>query len=92
MLDFDRCYPQRKKEIVLRRLGEEAILYDSAQKKAHVLNATALTIWELCTGEVSVRQIEERLKEDFEIHDPSELHSDIVETLVRFQAEGIVAL
>ncbi|MER3523581.1 MAG: hypothetical protein C4326_05805 [Ignavibacteria bacterium] len=92
MLDFDCCCPRRKEGIVLRKLGGEAILYDPGQKKAHVLNATALTIWELCSGEVSVRQIEERLKGDFEIDDPLELRSDIEETLVRFHTEGILVL
>jgi hypothetical protein len=35
-------------EVCLRQAGDEGILYDTKQKKIHVINATAAFIWQCC--------------------------------------------
>lgn len=42
--------PVRRAEFVARRDGEQVRLRDPRQSHAHVLNATAFALWELCDG------------------------------------------
>ena len=43
--------PARKAEVWLRQAGVENTLYDPDQGTVHILNDTALAIWNLCDGE-----------------------------------------
>jgi hypothetical protein len=92
MLDFTLCHPRRKDGVVLRNLSDDAILYDPATKKAHVLNKTSLLIWNLCTGDVSLDEIEKSIRSQFMIDDDSDVRMDIEETVTKFSAEGLVLL
>jgi len=42
--------PTRREGVWVRRAGEENALVDSASSAVHLLNETALAIWELCDG------------------------------------------
>ncbi len=90
MLDFTLCHPRRKDGVVLRSLGDDAILYDPGTKKAHVLNKTSLLIWNLCTGDVSLEAIERKIQSQFTVDDGSDVRMDIEETVTKFSTEGLV--
>ncbi len=92
MLDFLLCHPRQKEGLVLRTLGEDAILYNPDTKKAHVLNKTSLLIWNLCTGDSNIEAIEHEVKSRFKAGDVSSVRSDIEETLTMLHAEGLVVL
>ena len=42
--------PTARAEVTLQRVGREAILHDQRHGRAHVINAAAARIWELCDG------------------------------------------
>lgn len=92
MLDFSLCHPRRKEGLVLRKLGEEAILYNPDTKKAHVLNRTSLLIWDLCNGDLSLELIEDAMKSRFESDDHCDIRMDIEETVTTFSKEGLITL
>ena len=92
MLDFTLCHPRQKEGLVLRTLGDDAILYNPDTKKAHVLNKTSLLIWNLCTGDSNLEAIEQEVKSHFKVEGNSNVRTDIEETLTMLNAEGLVVL
>jgi hypothetical protein len=44
-------------EVSLQRVGQEAILHDRRNGRAHVINEPAARIWELCDGKATLEQI-----------------------------------
>jgi hypothetical protein len=44
-------------EVSLQRVGQEAILHDRRNGRAHVINEPAARIWELCDGNATLEQI-----------------------------------
>lgn len=92
MRDFNECRPRRAEGLVLRQLGEEALLYNPATKKAHVLNKTSLLIWNLCTGETTLAAMEAAIKNEFTIEDDTNVAADIDEVVTAFSDEGLVTL
>jgi len=57
--------PLNKKDfIVVEESPNEALLYDSAKNKLHVLTPVATTVWKSCDGKTSVSEITRKLKAD----------------------------
>jgi hypothetical protein len=54
-------WPLRTKDVVARRVGGDTLLCDPATDTIHLLNPTALAVWELCDGHHSPDQITQRL-------------------------------
>ena len=61
-LDF---VPKRKDAIV-RELGDEFVIYDRESDKAHCLNRTAADVWQLCDGKRTVADIARLLQKNSE--------------------------
>jgi hypothetical protein len=51
----------RTDELVIEELGDELLIYDSKNKRAHCLGATAATVWRACDGEGDVATLSQRL-------------------------------
>jgi hypothetical protein len=49
--------PKPNKDVSLQRVGQEAILHDRRNGRAHVINESAAQIWELCDGQHTFDQI-----------------------------------
>lgn len=92
MHDFKSCCPRRVEGLVLRKLGDEAVLYNPTTNKAHVLNQTSLLIWDLCTGERNLESIETELRARFEIEEGTDVAADIDEVITTFGNEGLLTL
>ena len=56
----------RTKDLVVRELGDETLIYDLANDRAHCLNETAAFIWKSCDGKTTAsktaRDMERALK------------------------------
>ena len=55
--DVRKGKPARKAEVWLRQAGVENTLYDPDQGTVHILNDTALAIWNLCDGETDPEEM-----------------------------------
>jgi len=55
--DVRKGKPARKAEVWLRQAGVENTLYDPDQGTIHILNDTALAIWNLCDGETDPEEM-----------------------------------
>ena len=54
---MDLRFPTPNKDVSLQRVGQEAILHDRRNGRAHVINESAAQIWELCDGQNTLDQI-----------------------------------
>lgn len=58
----------RKDNLVIDRVADETVVYDSNTHKAHSLNRVADAVWRLCDGDSTIDQISATLREQL---DPS---------------------
>ncbi len=75
--------PRKRGDVVLQRVGEEAILIDPRTDQAHVVNSSAVLLWELCDGERSFDDLATAFAEPYGLSGP-EVIGDV--------REGVAAL
>jgi hypothetical protein len=85
---LDKVY-SKSDSIVFRKIADEFILVPIRQnvgdlESIYTLNETAARIWELIDGKIKVREIKEKLIEEFEVT-PEEAEKDIVEHLMQLE-------
>ncbi len=93
-MDFLEKVYKKSDSIVSRKIGDEFILVPIKQdvgdlESIYTLNETAARIWELIDGKIKVRDIKERIVQEFEIT-PTEAERDLIEHLQ--QLEGMRAI
>lgn len=56
----------RRRQIIVKQLPDELLIYDLDSNRAHSLNESAAAIWNLCDGRTSVTEIAKqcRVKQD----------------------------
>jgi hypothetical protein len=59
--------PQRKEGFRTKELGNETLLYQPNGKAIHVLNPTALRIWELCDGQHTAQEMQQVIRAEFQL-------------------------
>lgn len=60
----DRLWrPYKKGDLWVRREGDQTAVYDPETTTLHMLNASALAIWEACDGETTLEEIIEAVIE-----------------------------
>jgi hypothetical protein len=75
--------------VVYRRLDEEAVLVHMGTNQIYALNPTAARFWELYSDGLSLDEIEERLRNEFDVT-VERLRSQIQELLLELTREDIV--
>ena len=83
--------PIRKPSVVSKKLGHETVLYDQETRAIHVLNPTAILVWELCDGQHSPEEIEHSLRAEFRAEEKAGVLEDVAHIIERFHAEGLLA-
>ena len=76
---------KKSESIVSRRIGDEYILVPIRQdvgdlESIYTLNETGALIWELIDGKIQVKEIKEKIVEEFEV-DPEQAEQDLKEHL-----------
>jgi hypothetical protein len=80
----------KKEKIVIRDMGDEAVLYNPQTKAIHVLNKTSSMLWEYCDGKHSLEMIENKIMETFDVSNAQDVKDDIIETLNQFSELGLI--
>jgi len=85
---LDRCF-KKEASMVSRKIADEVILVPIRQsvgdlESIYTLNEVAALIWELIDGEMKVREIKEKIIEEFEVT-PEEAEKDMGEYLQQLQ-------
>jgi hypothetical protein len=83
--------PVRREDVICRQLNEaEAILYDMETGCLHVLNSTAMLIWEACDGAHTLEDMVAVIKEQYDRTDNRDVAKDVQVTLNTFAAQGLL--
>jgi PqqD family protein of HPr-rel-A system len=82
--------PLKKAKIVLKDIGDEAILYNSETKAIHILNKTSAMIWEYCDGKHSLEMIEKQIRDKFQVSSAQDVKNDIRQTLNQLSELGLI--
>jgi len=53
----------KRKDTIVRQLGDEFLVYDRKTNKAHCLNPMAAEVWRLCEGKTTVAEIARKVGE-----------------------------
>lgn len=86
--------PCRKSSITARDLDEETMLYDPETKQVHILNKTALLVWQLCDGRHSVKDmaaaITRACSQSLGERDEKSIEQDVISIIDDFAAQRMV--
>jgi hypothetical protein len=83
--------PAGRNDVLLRRVGNEWVLFDASQGRAHVLNLTAAVVWTYCDGSHASEAIADAIGREI-IDAPAKTHirADVDQVLRRFATEGLL--
>jgi PqqD family protein of HPr-rel-A system len=82
--------PHRRTDVVVRPTGDDALLYDPAGDSVHLLNATALAVWQLCDGRHTPEEIAHCLRGLFAGVPDEEAFPAVREALAALQRLGLI--
>ncbi len=74
----------RKKDLVIRELDDETLVYDTERDEAHCLNQTAALVWKQCDGKTTVSQAAQSLQSKLEVPVGADIIWLAVKQLQRF--------
>ena len=92
MKDYlERCF-KKDPNMISRKIADEIILVPIRQnvgdlESIYTLNEVAARIWELMDGEMKVREIKDKIVEEFKVT-PEEAEADILELLKQLEIVG----
>jgi PqqD family protein of HPr-rel-A system len=84
----DRAAVAARPDVTLQAVGREAILHDGRNGQAHVINASAARVWELCDGR-SFDALLTAFAEPYGMT-PDAVRADVEAVLARFEALGLL--
>ena len=77
-------------QATLEQAGSQAVLYDRRSGKAHVLNASAARLWELCDGESTIDEVVARFAAGYDL--PGEaVRPDVEKLVASFRELGVLS-
>lgn len=89
-LDAHRGSPSctSRPDVTLQRVGREAILHDDRAGQAHVINASAARVWELCDGR-SFEEVVASFAEPYGLG-PDAVRADVERVIDGFDRLGLL--
>lgn len=81
--------PARVPSVWIRKTRDETLAYHPGTGGAHLLNETALAIWDLCDGETHPQEMVEAICQLCGMH-PDVVGEDVARILLEFEEAGLV--
>ena len=81
--------PTPNKDVSLQQVGQEAILHDRRNGRAHVINASAAHIWELCDGQNTLDQVVSAFAATYALPE-ADVRADVQYILTKFHDLGVL--
>ena len=83
---------QRRLDVAEQQVGGERMIFDESGDRVHVLNGSAAFIWDCLKAPLTVLQVEERLRSEYEVSPGIDLSSTITRTLTELQKKGLIEI
>jgi len=87
---MDTNRPLKRGNVICQDMGTETLLYDAEAEAIHLLNPTALLIWNLCDGHHSLRDMKEKLRAAFSLAAEHDVLADIQQTVDTFTENDLL--
>ena len=81
-------FVRRRPDVVVRRVGETAVVVHLGSNRIYELNDTGARIWELASEEATLDGLIDRLQREFDV-DREQLASDVAIIVDDFVREGL---
>jgi hypothetical protein len=78
------------KRVVTKELDSELMVYDPDLDAVHVLNATALLVYKLCSQGKKPAEIECEIRQRFAINQDEDVQRGIQECIAELQEKGLL--
>ncbi|MFQ5766929.1 MAG: PqqD family protein [Acidobacteriota bacterium] len=82
--------PERRPDVQTRSGTRHRLLYDGRDNVFHELNETAEFIWNLCDGLHSLDQMEQAMRQHFDVPSGVDIRADIQRTLKTLEKRGLL--
>jgi PqqD family protein of HPr-rel-A system len=79
-----------RRDLVIKHVHGDLVLYDSANGDVHVLNATAAKVFELCDGSRTLEDIAKALVDSFDGVDYAQAYEDVKQALDTLKEKHLV--
>lgn len=83
--------PARNPDLTLNIYDSLGYVTDPLKGKIRVLNQTGLSVWEHIDGEKTIREIKEKLENEFE-KSPSSMETEVIDFLVQLKERSLIYL
>jgi len=77
-------------KILAKELGSELMLYDTEADEVHVLNPTAKLVYEFYKKGTNPTEIEQRMREKFQVDSGQDLHADVMRCLEELRSKQLL--
>jgi hypothetical protein len=84
--------PMQREGLTIVSAGDETLIYDPPADKVHVLNPTALLIWQQCDGKHTPEEIADNLKSRFASVEDRDLLADVKVVLQEFIEANLITI
>ncbi len=88
-VDLSNVFPKQDEQVHSSVLDGESVLLNLSSGRYYSLNVVGSTIWDLCGGERSLRQILSAICERFEVS-VSQAQNDVLELIMHLEQEGLL--
>jgi hypothetical protein len=89
MITLRKERPMRRPDVWLRRAGAENAAFDPLTGSVHIMNETALAIWELCDGRTQPKEMVGAICELCSMH-PDIVVEDVSRILGDFETANLI--
>ena len=84
-------YPKQREDIIAQHVLNEMVLYDSEKEEGYSLNESARSIWDLCNGQRTIKDICQELATPLSI-DPNLLYDDVLTAIQQLAGQNLLIL
>jgi pyrroloquinoline quinone biosynthesis protein D len=81
--------PRRREDLWLRTVEAESSIFDPQTEHVHLLNETALAIWQICDGQTTAREMVDAICELSGLAEEV-VAEDVLRTLRQFTKLGLI--
>ncbi|MGO9530798.1 MAG: PqqD family protein [Syntrophobacteraceae bacterium] len=81
--------PTRREDVMERRVGKDHMLYDATGRAVHLLNETALFVWERCDGDHAVQDIISEAESVYKVS-KEQIQADVEECLAALRIKALL--
>ena len=82
--------PLKRQDIICRKIGDEAVLYNTETRLVNVITPSAEKVWQLCDGNHDLDEIKESLERENMVQEEDSIEQDIENILAEFKKYNLI--